>query len=53
MCATDEYAIRDFKSFCRIQLSLVEIAPSNLILMIQLLILFILNIASGINRIKP
>lgn len=33
--ATDEYAISDFKSFCRIQFILVIIAPVILILIIQ------------------
>jgi hypothetical protein len=29
MCPTDEYAIKDFRSGCRIQISLVAAAPVN------------------------
>lgn len=35
ICATDEYAISDFKSFWRMQFILVIEAPINLILIIQ------------------
>lgn len=51
--ATDEYAIRDFKSFWRIQFNLVAVAPIKLILIIQLFILLIDLIDRGKNRIRP
>lgn len=53
MCATDEYAISDFKSFWRIQLSLVADAPINLILIIQWLVWLIFLMNKGMNRINP
>lgn len=53
ICATEEYAIRDFRSFWRMQFSLVADAPINLILIIHKFILFIIFIHSGINRIIP
>jgi len=45
--ATDEYAIKDLRSFCRIQFNLVAVAPIILILinhMLNLLILLFINI---------
>jgi len=53
MCATDEYAIRDFISFCRLQFNLVDIAPYSLILINQIGIFFKLNNDNEIKRINP
>lgn len=53
MWATEEYAINDFKSFWRMQLRLVAVAPIKLILIIHKFILLIVFIHNGINRIIP
>lgn len=53
ICATDEYAIRAFISFCRIQLRLVIDAPNILILIIHGLIEFMFIKQIGIMRINP
>lgn len=50
--ATEEYATKDFKSFCRIQFILVIVAPISLILIIQGL-KFLILIKSGITRMSP
>jgi hypothetical protein len=52
MWAIEEYAIRDFKSFCQMQFILVLIVPIRLILMIQGLRLLILGI-KGVMRMIP
>lgn len=53
MWTTDEYAIKDFRYFCRMQYILVAVAPSNLILIIQLLNLFIIIKHVGVNWMIP
>lgn len=53
ICATDEYAIKDLRSFWRIQFILVAVAPIKLILIIIGLIIFIFLIQIGKNRINP